>query len=165
MPMHRAGRLLVIGASIGCAAAPTDGGAASLAIPRAIQLAGCYQVQVGAWESTGQDKGLVPPAEFRLDTVASSSMFASYETRRSHPERVRLALPEVGGRRTFPGMWYPVGPDSLRIQWNTGFTMGGYRLAVRGDSVEGIATTWVDYRQGPPDPTAPVRGRRVACGG
>jgi len=162
--MRLVGGLLVIGASIGCAATPTDSGAASLAIPRAAQLAGCYQVAIGAWTETGQHKGLVPPAEFRLDTVASSSMFARYEGPNAHPESVRLALPDVGGTRPFPGMWYPVGPDSLRIGWNTGFTMGGYRLAVRGDSVEGIATTWVDLRRGPPDPTAPVRGRRVPCG-
>lgn len=132
-------------------------------MPRADQLAGCYQVEIGVWEETGQHKGLVPPADFRLDTTASTSMFAKYEARHSLPEPVRLALPEAGFSRKFPGMWHPLGPDSLRVHWNTGFAMGGYRLAVYGDSVRGIATTWVDFRKGPPDPTAPVRGHRVPC--
>ena len=137
------------------------------------QLAGCYRMQIGVWAETGQHKGLVPPAEFRLDTVASPVRFAALEARNANVDVVRLALPEAGGARRVVGMWYPMGTDSLRVQWNTGFQMGGYRLAVRGDSVEGIATTWSDFKVitpetgpgGPVDPTAPARGARIPCGG
>lgn len=161
--LRLAAAMLAIATGLGCAPASVGDGASAPALPRFAQLAGCYRVEIGAWEETGQHKGLVPPAEFTLDTIASTSRFARFEARRAHPEPVRQALPEAGFSRKFPGMWYPVGRDSLRVEWTTGLAMGGYRLAVRGDSVEGIATTWVDFRRGPPDPSAPVRGRRVDC--
>lgn len=168
--MRLAPALFLTCVSIGCAAAPTDSGAAALAIPRALQLAGCYQLERSAWEETGQNIGLVPPTELRLDTLESSWRFATYEARHATPELVRHAEPAVGRVRPAPGMWYPVGPDSLRVQWNSGFSTAGYQLAVRGDSVTGIATTHSDHRltssttrEVLPDPTAAVRGVRVPC--
>ena len=171
--MRLAGRLLVISASLGCAAAPTDSGAASLAIPRPAQLAGCYHVEVGAWAETGQHKGFVPFTEFQLDTMANSTTMISSEARRAGREVLRTAQPAITGRRPGPGVWYPIGQDSLFIEWYNGNISGGYRLAVQRDSVMGVATTWHHWRtlregmrpEDVVDPMAPVRGKRVPCQG
>jgi hypothetical protein len=118
----------------------------------------CYRVQMGPWAQTGQQKGLVPPTEFRLDTTASQSTFGQ-GSRAVSPDFV---MSGVAGRR-YPGFWQARGADSVQITWTTGFEKGGYLLKVRGDSVEGVATTWSDLRTGHPDPTAPVTGSRVSC--
>lgn len=120
--------------------------------------ASCYRVRIGTWSETGQPRGLVPPTEFRLDTTRSRAQFATDGAREAHPDIVT-----DGQDRRYPGFWYERGADSLEIAWNTGFQRGGYRLRVRGDAAEGIATTWTDERTGNPDPTAPVTGSRVAC--
>ncbi len=140
---------------------------------RSAQLAGCYRVEVGPWSETGQHKGFVPPAEFQLDTALSASSLTDHYAQLAQPEPVRKALPEIRGRRVSePGVWYRLGHDSLRVEWNNRNIKGGYTFVVRGDSVAGLATTWSHFRVMQPgmtakdivDPTAAARGSRIACG-
>ena len=114
----------------------------------------CYQMQLGPWTASGQGKGLIPPTLFRLDTTAARARFA--------PPGAHAALPTIS-RRGWTGHWVRSAPDSLLVGWNNGFSRGGYRLAVHGDSVVGLATTWSDARSHGPDPVAPATGRRIAC--
>ncbi len=164
--------LLLLVSAAGCSTAARSDAVANTPATRDVHAARCYQVEIGAWTETRQPKGLVPPAESRLDTAPSTWRFAEFEQRYAGREVVRHALPELGRVRPTPGMWYRIGEDSLRLQWNSGFSTAGYRLAIRGDSVEGIATTRSDMRiipepshPGFPDPTASVRGLQVPCSG
>lgn len=171
--MRLACGLLTIVISIGCVAAPTDSGVASLMLAPHAQLAGCYRVTIGPWTETGQHKGFVPPEAFRLDTALSTSSLRDHYARLAYPEPVRNALPEIRGRHVSePGVWYRLGSDSIRVEWFNRDIKGGYTFAVNGDSVTGIATTWSHYRTMRPgmkpedivDPTAEAHGRRVPCG-
>lgn len=117
----------------------------------------CYRVDIGPWSETGQPIGLVPPAEFRLDTTVSARQGPANGSRSVYPA---FATERIS---RFPGEWSRYAKDSLRIHWSTGFQAGGYRLQLRGDSVKGIATTWTDDRTGDPDPEARATGIRIPC--
>ena len=149
---------LLVGA---CAAASTRGrresDTSSDGRAKAAMTAGatCYQMQVGPWTESRQRKGLIPPTLFQLDTTAARARFA--------PPGARAALPTIS-RRGWTGHWVRSAPDSLVVGWSNGFALGGYRLAVHGDSVVGLATTWSDARtNGALDPVAPAAGRRIGC--
>jgi hypothetical protein len=53
--------------------------------------------------------------------------------------------------------------DSVTIVWASGFDGITLRLQQRGDSLVGIAHLFTDVANGPPDPTAVARARRVPC--
>lgn len=168
--MRFAARVLLTASICGCTSGATYPDGPRPAAPRFVQLAGCYRVAIGRWAETGQNMGLLPLTEFRLDTMVSSWRFAQYERRHAGPEAVRSASPIVKQTGGTPGVWYPVGKDSVRVYWNSGFATAGYRLEVRGDAIAGVALTHSDFRsvspqtrEPYPDPTAAVRGARVPC--
>ena len=121
-------------------------------------VAGCYRMVIGDWTNTDAHRSVTPPLEFRLDTA-----FASGEHARALGRRT--VTPSIPGQEDRFTSWSLGSGDTLRVWWSTGYVGGGYTLTVHGDSVFGHATTGTDARRaGIPDPTAPARGARVACG-
>jgi hypothetical protein len=124
---------------------------------RIARMIGCYRMHVGPWTVTGQPRGLVPLAEFRLDSAMVTDPYALAGSRQAFP-----GVPDYRNR-VRPGRWRLMAADSLSVGWGTGFSSGGYLLRIDGDSLHGKATTWSDERTGQPDPTAPAIGVRVPC--
>jgi hypothetical protein len=64
-----------------------------------------------------------------------------------------------------PASWALAPNDSIRLFWSTGFVGVTLGLAVRGDSLVGIATAFHDAHitGEPPDPFASVVAKRTAC--
>jgi hypothetical protein len=95
-------------------------------------VAGCYAVRSSARDSTRPPFALAP-----LIALGSGrdSAYASggYEVRPGPPGP---------RRRLSAAAWWPVGHDSLRVWWNTGFEHWTLRLAVAGDTLRGT----VDYQ-------------------
>jgi hypothetical protein len=123
------------------------------------QQSACYQLTLGTWSgalpATGMPQAQTPPAHFRLDTVVAAGNAAWFSVEPGMlVERSRMLA-----------SWKPVLGDSLTIYWSTGFVGVTLRLAVRGDSLLGSATTFHDAhgRGEPPDPTADVVAVREPC--
>lgn len=59
--------------------------------------------------------------------------------------------------------WRPLGRDSLALDWSDGHGGLRVRVAVRGDSLVGIASHFGDVLGGPPPRWFPIHGVRVTC--
>lgn len=121
-------------------------------------LAGCYEASLGAWDRVpDQDRVLLPPAAFRLDTV---------ELWRRDGYVVYRAVPDLDiyRPRSHRASWLLFGDaDSIAIVWADGYTGLGFGLVrLSRDSASGTAVAFHDNFTGP-DPTAPVHLTRVPC--
>jgi len=118
--------------------------------------AGCYTLKLGRWSGplpTNSPEAHTPPSRFRLDTAIArpGSRFAV------EPAQI------VPGR--MPASWAPLRGDSIGMFWSTGYIGVRLRLAVRGDSLVGMATAFRDAHSplDPPDATASVVATRTKC--
>ena len=118
--------------------------------------AGCYTLKLGRWSGTlptNSPEAHTPPSWFRLDTeiVRPGSRLAV------EPAQV------VPGR--MPASWAPLRGDSISLFWSTGYIGVRLRLAVRGDSLVGLATAFRDSHTplDPPNATASVLATRTKC--
>jgi hypothetical protein len=123
---------------------------------------GCFQLELGTWSHvfpSGMPEVHVPPDIIRFDTVEVTFP-------RSHPDdkhRLHPNVPSIAAsRRPWDPSWMRTAPDSVRLVWTTGFSGVMLDLAVRGDSLFGVATARYDV-VGPPVPRASVTGWRVEC--
>ena len=118
--------------------------------------AGCYALKLGRWSGplpTNSPEAHTPPSRFRLDTavVRPGSRYA-VEPAQVVPGRMAAA-------------WAPLRGASIGMFWSTGYIGVRLRLAVRGDSLVGMATAFRDSHSplDPPDATAPVVATRSKC--
>jgi hypothetical protein len=123
------------------------------------RVAGCYELTTGAWSrlpARGIPEARRPPSWFALDTVPPPHSF-------DHGYAVRPT--KLTPRAHMPAFWAPVGTDSASIIWSTGFVGVRLQVAVRGDSLVGIARTFQDAEilGEPPPPEARVVAVRVPC--
>jgi len=127
------------------------------------RLSGCYRLTLGRWsrplEATAIPQARTPPERFRLDTTALPGPFsAGYAV---EPPAVFATR-----RGVRPAAWRPLGGDSLRVFWSTGFVGVRLHLVAQGDTLVGRAVTFHDaYAEGEPrDPEASVTAVRIGCG-
>jgi len=67
------------------------------------------------------------------------------------------------GRKNY-AYWRRLSPDSVELNWTTGFTGVHIRAKDAADSLSGIAQAWIDAGEGMPFPTADFMARRIGCG-
>ena len=123
---------------------------------------GCFRLHLGEWShpfASGVPTLHIPPEIIRFDTTEVTF------PRRAPSGRYQLR-PNVAAiaasRRPWDPAWTRTAPDSVQLLWTTGFSGVMLNLAVRGDSLFGLATARYDV-VGPPVPRAQVTGWRVAC--
>jgi hypothetical protein len=121
---------------------------------------GCYALTLGPWSARSYSSP--PPTAIALDTVlvVEPSFFATVSRRRVRPD-----VPERR-RGSPPPQWTVVGPDSITVQWSTGYT--GYVLSLgpeQGGLRHGAYKSFRDLRTVPelPAPRAEVTARRTSC--
>ena len=120
--------------------------------------AGCYALALGPWSGSPPPAGVptiqTPPSRFRLDTAVDTRPSGRFAVQ---PARL--------GPGRMAASWALEPNDSLSLFWSTGFVGVSLRLAIRGDSLIGTATTFHDAHLvgEPPDPTASVVATRTAC--
>jgi hypothetical protein len=140
----------------------------ALAAPHAQESAfdtvsrGCYRLLLSEWSypfQSGMPSLHVPPEFVRFDTAE-----VSFPRTRS-PVRywIHPNIPAIeASRRPWDPAWMLSSPDSVRVNWTTGFAGVQLDLAVRGDSLFGLATARYDVA-GLPIPWAKVVGGRIEC--
>ena len=140
----------------------------ALAAPHAQESAfdtvtrGCYQLLLSEWSypfQSGMPSAHVPPKFVRFDTAEVS--FPRMRTPLRYWIHPNIPAIEASRRPWDPG-WMLSGPDSVRANWTMGFVGVQLDLAVRGDSLLGLATARHDV-VGPPVPRAKVVGWRIEC--
>ena len=143
--------------------------AASLASPAAQAQApafdtvtrGCYRLLLGDWSHpsrSGMPSLHIPPEVVRFDTTEATFP----RTRSLRRYRIHPNIPAIeASRRPWDPAWVPRGADSVQVNWTTGFVGVQLDLAVRGDSLFGIATARYDVAG--LLPRASVLGWRVEC--
>ncbi|MFO7894488.1 MAG: hypothetical protein R6U63_12200 [Longimicrobiales bacterium] len=137
-----------------------------------VPVAGCYRLELGEWSpprGEGETAYPTPPERFELTAVRAPNDPEGVRAEGTPVmEMSRLLLRSVidadplgiGGP---PGAyWAPLGPDSLRLVWSNGFVGVALEVAVRGDTLQGVARGSSDV-SAPPLPTAPARAVRVSC--
>jgi hypothetical protein len=84
------------------------------------RLTGCYRPVEGWWTSS--------PTTVRLDTIPGTLLtyLGSYALQAQFPRR-----PQIGQE------WFPIGTDSLSVQWGEGTMVRSIRLKIRGDTLVG----------------------------
>jgi hypothetical protein len=103
----------------------------------AIELAGCYNVQLGSWSVLPSQPAVLyaPPPAFRLDTTQRRSPLGAL----LGGMRVAPVSPSAPHGNNFPPGWELVPGDSLHVFWSDGFAGIELRLAIAQDSLRGIA--------------------------
>ena len=123
---------------------------------------GCYQLRLSEWShpfQSGMPSLHVPPEIVRFDTAEVSFP----RTRSPVRYRIHPNVPAIeASRRPWDPGWMLSSPDSVRVNWTTGFAGVQLDLNVRGDSLLGLATARYDVA-GLPIPRATVVGWRIQC--
>jgi len=121
-------------------------------------VAGCWAVSMAPWRpKMAIDADSIystPPARIELQTSRGTRMFE---------DRGWLVRPAPGVAPSIHGFAYfqPLGGDSIRIAWSTGFSGLTMRLVARQDTLRGTAQTFWDFGRRPQ--TADVLLVRVPC--
>ena len=131
--------LVLIGTSV-LAAAQTVSGQTDTTRATARRFVGCYAVHLGAWNKPlkGNRPYHTPPDSVVLDSVLVDSPLGG--------PGFGLAphIPILTRYHTVPARWWPIGSDSVRLLWTSGFAGVTMRLAW-GDSVlHGRAEAFTD---------------------
>jgi hypothetical protein len=101
----------------------------------------------------------VPPEIVRFDAAEVSFP----RTRSPVRYRIHPNIPAIeASRRPWDPGWMLSSPDSVRVNWTTGFAGVQLDLAVHADSLLGLATARYDVA-GLPVPRARVVGWRIEC--
>ncbi len=132
------------------------------------RTAGCYALTLGGWSAlplrrNGYPESTTPPARFRLDTLVFPSAWGpqlAVEPAHLVPRNIEASRPG-----NVKASWAVLSQDSIGIIWSDGFVGVRLRLAARGDSMVGLATTFHDAHiiGEPPDPSAPAVAVRAPC--
>ena len=137
--------------------------AAMLAVPATLgaQAGGwtaCYDVTLEGWNRPigGDSVIFTPPPRILLDSVRSADLVLG-----AGELRVRPAPASPPSRHRFAA-WMPVGADSVRMLWSTGFAGVQIRAARTPDGFRGRAESHIDV-MGTPPYTADAIGVRVDC--
>lgn len=94
------------------------------------RFVGCYAVRLGPWSKflEGNPSSHTPPDTVMLDSVLIDGPLGGPGF------RLRPHIPILTRYHTVPARWWPVGGDSVRLVWTSGFVGVRIRLAW-GDSV------------------------------
>jgi hypothetical protein len=120
---------VLIGISVLAGAAPVSG-QSDTTRAAARRFVGCYAVRLGPWSQPfeGNPSYHTPPDTVMLDSVLVDGPLGGPGFR-LHPHIAILTR-----YHTVPARWWPVGTDSVRLVWTSGF--GGVRIHLAwGDSV------------------------------
>lgn len=135
-------------------------------------VAGCYRLELGEWSpprGAGEGPYQTPPDVFELtDSVGPAAENVERRGLAAVSEQGRPLLrpliePEgdrMGGHPL--GYWRTASSDSVHLVWSNGFIGVALEMAVRGDTLKGVARGSSDVST-PPLPTAPARAVRVSC--
>lgn len=120
--------------------------------------AGCWALALGPWSpAAALSPAYSPPPRMVLDTVRAPEL-PWEEALQVRP------MPGVPPTRHDVAYWMPVGSDSVRVVWSTGFDGVALHLAVRGDTLRGRAVEFSDARDPEqPGPTAAAAAVRISC--
>ena len=138
----------------GIANASRDGDA------QAQTIVGCWKVDPGKFSVTGRtgaDAGqTILPSVVQFDTVPGKSLYGEPFG------RLVRGLGADNGTQYRDGYYVLSGPDSLRVDWTTGFTGMTLMLRLGNAVMHGRASAWTDYMG---EERAPVVLRRAVCPG
>ena len=110
----------------------------------------CYQLEVDPWSLSGFPMRV--PSRVRLASEHTSAGLALSPNLGGFGDRSMAGFPR----------WLQVRPDSVQLDWSSGFTGVTLGARVRGDMLQGRAMTFSD-EIGSPQASAKVTGRRIAC--
>jgi hypothetical protein len=115
-------------------------------------VAGCYAVRPAVPDSARPPFGMAPVVALGAsrDTAYGTG---GYEVRPGPPGR-RRSLSAAA--------WRPAGADSVEVWWNTGFVRLTLRLAVAGDTLQGVAD-WQNDGSGFQHHVQPLTAVRRPC--
>ena len=146
--------VLLLALIVACTGGQPDGAASGFSPdswPR------CYALRTGDWTpSSGQklDVTHAPPPVVRLDT---QQVQHSVEQKR---HRLAPQISALSQRGSLAPSWTRLTSDSLQLLWSSGYEGVFVTVAVRGDSVSGIARSFTDYGS---QAQALVTGWRTSC--
>ena len=124
----------------------------------------CYRLAPLNWaplaSTDRKGRGFAVPSEIRFTLLAS--LWGQW--RDSWFKQV-VATNRAREVSRGPGSWGPVKKraDSIDVVWSDGFSGVGVRLAIKGDTLHGLARTFVDVEPAVDD-TATITAIRVPCG-
>jgi len=133
------------------------------------EIAGCYAVQMGAWDRSlkGDPAAHTPPDAVQLDSILEGGPLGG--------SGFKLAphIPALTRYRVVPARWRPVGRDSVRLWWSSGFVGVSMQLVRAGRNLVGTAEAFSDVipvevladgsHRRIPWPAAPVELHRTDC--
>lgn len=124
----------------------------------ALELAGCYEVELGEWQNPDRDLPYYRIApDIRLDTVR-------WEGRSGVVADVWTLHPLQGVRPRETANWsFLAGGDSVRLYWSTGFTGARVAAAVEDERLVGRLTGFTDNLTGEPDPSRSFVATPTPC--
>lgn len=122
---------------------------------RVAALAGCWAVKVGEFQGSKVDSGMTTiPTMVQLDTLPGKDFWGDRSgwLVRGHPG--------ANGSRYREGNFAPVGRDSVRLSWSTGFVGLTIEVLATAQQMDGVATVWTDYNG---QQQAPIMLLRSTC--
>lgn len=134
-------------------------GAAGTGFAQSVDVAGCYDLEIGAWSPTidlGVDTLYVaPPPRIQMGTEPGFGLGGRAQGMLLEP--APGALPSVHRY----SWWEEIGEDSVHLIWTTGYSGLRMRLGVQGRVLRGAASTFWDF--GRATQTAPATATAVRC--
>jgi hypothetical protein len=118
-------------------------------------IAGCYDLSAARPVRRDAATFAPLPRRIRLDARPVASPFEGY----------RVTPVQLWRDGDWPASWAPLGRDTVRVVWSTGFHGLDLWFTVRGDTLEGVARPFSDavVRGAPPPPQVTVRAVRRRC--
>lgn len=122
---------------------------------RVAALAGCWAVKVGTFQGSRVDSGMTTlPTMVRLDTLPGKDFMGD------RSGWLVLGHPRANGSMYREGSFAPVGRDSVRLSWSTGFVGLTIEARATAQQMDGVAIAWTDYSG---QQQAPIMLLRSTC--
>jgi hypothetical protein len=121
------------------AATATAHGQDDTTLAAARRFVGCYAVELGAWS-----KPVVPNPSYDAPPVAVSLDSVLIDGRGGPGFRLAPTIEILTRYVTIPPRWWPIGADSVRLWWPSGFGGAALRLAWNDGVLRGKAEVFSD---------------------